>query len=177
MVEAVTGVPRQTIRIWKMQQWWKDLEKEILQDEEQELDAKLSKIIDKSLDAVTERIQNGEFILDSRTGTIKRVPVRLRDVHKVAIDLVDKRNLIRGKPTSITERISTEDVIRKLAEEFKSFIKGTDERVINNDDQTDEVGIQSSLGENGQESKQTKFIEGPGQETSDADRVLEKCGT
>ncbi|MCR4308176.1 MAG: hypothetical protein NUV80_06475 [Candidatus Berkelbacteria bacterium] len=134
LVAAACNVPNQTLRSWKTQQWWKDLEKEIKQDDEQVLDSKLSKIIDKSLDQVSERIENGEFILDSRTGTVKRIPVKLRDIHKVSVELIDKRNLIRGKPTSITERVSTEDVIRKLAEEFKNFINRVDEKVIEHDE-------------------------------------------
>ncbi len=130
MVEAVTGVPRQTIRIWKMQQWWKDLEREIRNEEDGELDAKLSRIIDKSLDAVSERLDNGEFILDSRSGHIKRVPVKMRDAQRVSSELLDKRNLIRGKPTSITEKVSVEDVVRKLAEQFAEFVRKPTEKVI-----------------------------------------------
>ena len=130
MVEAITGVPRQTIRIWKMQPWWKDLEREIRNEEDGELDAKLSRIIDKSLDAVSERLDNGEFILDSRTGHIKRIPVKMRDAQKVTTELIDKRNLIRGRPTSITEKISVEDIVRNLAKQFAEFVKKPSEKVI-----------------------------------------------
>lgn len=131
MVEAITGVPRQTIRLWKMQPWWKDLEREIRNEEDGELDAKLSRIIDKSLDAVGERLDNGEFLLDSRTGQIKRVPVKMRDAARVSTELLDKRNLIRGKPTSITEKISTEDIIKNLAQQFAQFVKNqTTEKII-----------------------------------------------
>lgn len=121
LVEAVTGVPRQTIRQWKMQPWWKDLESEIRQDEDTELDSKLSKIIDRTLDTVVDRLEHGDFLLDSRTGTIKRVPVKMRDAHRVATDIIDKRNLIRGKPTSITHKVTVEDAMLKLANEFKEW--------------------------------------------------------
>ena len=133
MVEAVTGVPSQTIRIWKMQQWWKDLVKEIQMSEDQELDGKLSKVIDRSIDVINDRLASGDFILDSRTGTIKRVPVKMRDAHKVTTDLLDKRNVLRGKPTSITERISTEDVLKKLALQFEEFTKFKKTRLIEGD--------------------------------------------
>lgn len=132
LVEAVTGVPRQTIRQWKMQPWWKDLVDEIQTEDDSELDGKLSRIINRSLDAVVDRIDNGDFILDSRSGTVKRVPVKLRDVHKVSTELIDKRNLIRGKPTSITQKVTVEDMMGKLADEFKKWAKlvRPDERVI-----------------------------------------------
>lgn len=121
LVSSVVDVPVTTLRQWKVQPWWKELEEEIRREDEYELDAKLSKIIDKSLDAVTERIEGGEFILDSKTGTVKRIPVKLKDVHRVAVDLVDKRNLIRGKPTSRTEKTHVVDTMEKLAQTFAEW--------------------------------------------------------
>ncbi len=140
LVEAVTGVPRQTIRQWKMQPWWKDLVDEIQTEDDSELDGKLSRIIDRSLDAVVDRIDNGDFILDSRSGTVKRVPVKLRDVHKVSTELIDKRNLIRGKPTSITQKVTVEDMMGKLADEFKKWAKlvRPDEKTIEGEFSKDE---------------------------------------
>lgn len=123
LVESVTGVPRATLKTWKLQPWWKELEEEIRREDEYQLDAKLSRIIDRSLDAVAERIDGGEFILDSKTGTIKRIPVKLKDVHRVAVDLVDKRNLIRGKPTSRVEKTETKDTLQRLAEQFASWVQ------------------------------------------------------
>lgn len=122
LVEVVTGVPRSTLKQWRLQPWWKELEEEIRREDEYELDAKLSKLIDKSLDAVAERIENGEFRI-SKTGQIQRVPVSLKDVHRVAVDLVDKRNLIRGKPTSRVEKSETVDTLQKLAAQFAEWVK------------------------------------------------------
>lgn len=133
MVTAVTGVPSQTIRLWKMQPWWKDLVREIQTSEDQELDGKLSRVIDKSIDVINDRLEKGDFILDSRSGTIRRVPVKFKDTHRVASDLLDKRNVLRGKPTSITERVSTEDVLRKLAAQFQEFTKFQKTKLIEGD--------------------------------------------
>lgn len=121
LVSSVVDVPVTTLRQWRLQPWWKELEEEIRREDEYELDAKLSKIIDRSLDAVAERIEGGEFRLDSRTGQIKRIPVTLKDVHRVAVDLVDKRNLIRGKPTSRVEKTETIDTMQKLAAQFAQW--------------------------------------------------------
>ena len=101
MVEAVTGVPAKTIRDWRMQPWWKELEDEIRCEETAELDSKLSKIVDRSLSTVMDRIENGDYILDSRTGVVRRIPVKLRDVHKVSTELIDKRLLLRKDKTCL----------------------------------------------------------------------------
>ena len=122
LVSAVTGIPSQTIHNWKMLPWWKELEGEIRRDENTQLDSKLSKIIDRSLDCVVDRIERGDFLLDSRTGDVRRVPVKLRDVHKVSVDLLDKRELIRGKKEATGDKSTVDDVIKKLAEQFKQFV-------------------------------------------------------
>jgi hypothetical protein len=123
LVSAVVDIPVSTLRQWKLQPWWKELIDEIHREDEFELDAKLSKIIDRTLDAVVERVEHGEFILDSKTGQVKRVPVKLRDVHRVSVDLIDKRNLIRGKPTSRVEKTETVDTLQKLAAQFAEWVK------------------------------------------------------
>ena len=123
MVEAVTGVNRHTIRQWKLQPWWREMVDQIQTESDQELDAKLSKIIERSLDAVNDRIENGDFIFDPKTGSIKRSPVKLRDVHRVSVDLLDKRDLIRGKPEQRVEQAQNADVLKKLADQFADWVK------------------------------------------------------
>lgn len=121
MVEAVTGVPSATIKQWKLQPWWLEMVNQIQTDSDQELDTKLSQIVDRSLDAVNERIEHGEFILDSKTGTVKRVPVKLRDVSRVAVDLLDKRDILRAKPIKQLEQAANIDVLKKLASQFAEW--------------------------------------------------------
>ena len=123
MVEAVTGVPRTTIKQWKMAPWWAEMVETIQTESDQELDAKLSNIIERSSDAVNERIEGGEFILDSKTGTVKRVPVKLKDVHRVAVDLLDKRDLIREKPMAQKEQAQSIDILQKLAGQFAAWVQ------------------------------------------------------
>lgn len=123
LVEAVTGVPRATIRQWKIQPWWKELEHQIQAEDDLELSGKLKKVVDKSLDVVSERIQNGEFKLDSRTGKVVRIPVSVRDAHRVTVDLIDKYQLIRGKPTTRSEKVENADVLVKLAQQFMEWAK------------------------------------------------------
>ena len=121
MVEAVTGVPRDLIRQWKMQPWWKELELEIRSEETAELDTKLAKIVDRTLDCIIDRVDNGDFILDSRSGTIKRVPVKLKDVHRVSTDLIDKRILLKKQEYVAQDKTTIDDVIKKLATQFAEF--------------------------------------------------------
>jgi hypothetical protein len=123
MVSAVTGVDHQLIRQWKGQPWWRELEAEIRQTQNIEMDTKLSKIVDKSLDAVLDRVENGDFIYDQKSGQIKRRPAALRDIHRVSVDMLDKRELLRGGASERKEntQISVVEQLKILAAEFAKW--------------------------------------------------------
>ena len=96
--------------------------------------SKLTQIVDKSLEVIQDRLINGDYILNKKTGEIHRRPASLRDASIVANTVVDKRQLLRGKPTSRTEKISVDARLLKLAEEFAKFaasrtIEGTSSSV------------------------------------------------
>lgn len=115
------GVPIRTLESWKISDWWKEIVKRIQSDEDQELDAKTSKVINKALDNLMDRIENGEYIYDQKTGQLKRTPAKLRDLNTAFNNLLDKRQLLRNKPTRIVEQQSTAVQLQNLAEQFKQF--------------------------------------------------------
>ena len=127
MIEVATGVPAQTIRHWRLQDWFKDLVSELQREDDYSADAKLTKIVNKALDAVVDRLENGDFMFDPKSQEFVRKPLLARDVTRIADTMFDKRNLLRGKPTSISgkqEQIS--DRLAKLAIEFTRFVNAKD---------------------------------------------------
>ena len=125
MVEAVTKVPASTIRKWRMEDWWKELEAMLREENSLELNAKLAKIVNKSLDIVMDRLDNGELVLDRPTGKIVRRPVYLKDASRVASDTIDRQALIaKVLSPQKAEQVSLDSQIKKLAEEFAKFVKG-----------------------------------------------------
>lgn len=122
-VAAMTGVSYDLIRQWKTQGWWKELELEIRQTQNIEMDTKLSKIVDRSLDAVLDRVENGDFIYDQKSGEIRRKPAALRDLHRVSVDTISKRELLRGNATERKEttQVSINEQLKMLAAEFAKW--------------------------------------------------------
>lgn len=165
MIEAATGVPRQTIRHWRLEDWFKDLISEIQREDDNNVDAKLTKIVSKSLDNVVDRLENGDYMYDPKQGKFIRKPMTGRDTARVADIMFDKRNLLRGKPTSISgkqEQIS--DRLLKLAQEFERFTRAkTIEGVII--DRKIGEGLQSEVGV-GEESIIPRIESSPSQEAS-----------
>lgn len=117
------GVPIRTLAQWQVSDWWKEMEKKIRSEEDQLLDAKLSKVIDKTLEKLMDSIENGEHVYDQKTGKIKRMPAKMRDLNTAFNTILDKRQLIRKQPTKIVEQQSTASQLQSLAESFAKFVQ------------------------------------------------------
>lgn len=123
LVAAITGVSEPLIRHWRQQPWWKEMELSIQTESDQELDAKLAKRVDKALDLVLDRLENGDFMYDPKTSQFIRRPVGLKDVNKVMVDMMDKRMLIRKQPKEVQNQEAVADILKNLASEFASMAR------------------------------------------------------
>ena len=117
-------VPVSTLNKWKASEWWKEQVAAIRNEEYDKLDVKLSKALDKALDQVMDRIEKGDHIYDPRTGAIRQIPAKLRDVNNAFNSIMDKRQLIRKQPTKIVEQQSTAAQLANLANQFAAFVSG-----------------------------------------------------
>lgn len=121
-VQDTTGVNINTFKQWQEARWYPDLVEEIRKTQRVELNTKLSKIVDKALAAVEDRIEDGEIILNSKTGALVRKPVSLRDASRVASDLMAQQNKLEEQSRGDTvQSESVQDVLKQLANEFAKF--------------------------------------------------------
>lgn len=123
LVAACTSVSEGTIRQWRTQPWWKELELSIQTETDQELDAKLAKRIDKALDVIWDRLENGDFMYDPKTSQFVRKPVSMKDTNKVMVDMQDKRLLLRKQPKEQQSQEAVSDILKNLAKEFEAMAK------------------------------------------------------
>lgn len=123
LVSAITGVDHTLIRKWKGQPWWKDMETQVRATENLQMDNKLSKIVDKSLDQVLDRVENGEVYWNPATKQLARKPASLKDITKVSVDILTKRELLRGNATERKEttQISVAEQLEALKVEFAKW--------------------------------------------------------
>lgn len=130
LTSRVLGIPEVTLRVWKASEWWKNAVEEIKLQEDMQMSARLKKIVDASLMAVEDRITNGDFVFDQKSGEMIRKQVNLRDAHKVATDLMDKKAIIEKAATPAQEEQKDEDRLLKLAEKFADFVTQKNKPVI-----------------------------------------------
>lgn len=125
LTSKMVGVPLETIHSWIKSDWWKDMVHTVRESENTKLSAKLQKVVEKSLDAVMDRVENGDFVFDSRSGEIKRIPAKLRDISRVLNDSVQNKFLLLEKTEEkqVNEIKTTDQKLADLADQFAKFVK------------------------------------------------------
>lgn len=120
-VAAVVGVSYGMVKQWKLMPWWKELEAEIIASRRVTQVNKLSKIVDKSLDVIGDRLEKGDFIYNNKSGEVIRKPVNLKDATSAANALMQRSAIIekltRDEVVAETTA-SINDQLKNLAEQF-----------------------------------------------------------
>lgn len=120
-----TGVPLMTISDWRNKtEWWVPAVAECRKRKQDEIDGKLTEIIDSALEQVTDRIRNGDSKV-TKDGIVK-VPMSGKELSWVAGILFDKRAALRGDPINITKSTTAEDQMKALENKFEEFAKKMD---------------------------------------------------
>ena len=116
---GIIGVGLPTVKHWRKQPWWQEIVEGFHDDDKVELDSKYQKIIRKALAVVDDRLENGNFQMDQKTGAIVRVPVSMSDTHRVMKDLVDQQQVLRkDKTVAVEAKETVNDKLVKLAQQF-----------------------------------------------------------
>lgn len=120
VVSAKLDIGYKTLQYWRYSQWWEELTKQIKQEGKIQLSNRLRSIADLALDAVKDRLENGEWVM-SPTGDLVRKQVSLRDAHTVAKDNIQNAIQIEAEPDQgqTNERIA--DRLSALADAFAKF--------------------------------------------------------
>lgn len=118
LTSSVLKIPEMTLRAWKQKDWWREIESELAVQEDIQLSSRLKRIVETTLSAAEDRIQNGDWIYNNKEGCLMRKPVNLRDVHKVTMDLIDKREHLSGKSHISQSVEAIDEKLDKLAQKF-----------------------------------------------------------
>lgn len=131
----LSGVPIQTLRSWRAQEDFQALLREVWEENNEKIDAQYTDIIEKTLVQLLDRLNNGDHRI-SPLGAVVRVPISAKDLQGIQASTVDKRQLLRGLPTSRSEsgvsvKETTVKRLEQLAETFESLARlGRKPRVI-----------------------------------------------
>lgn len=120
LVSGALKIPFDTLKVWKTSEWWKELEGELRVQDDLQLSTRLQKIVTKSYDVIEDRLENGDFVYDQKTGTMRRKPVAMKDAHRVAVDLMEKRDVLveRHMDGNSVTKDKIEETLADLAKNF-----------------------------------------------------------
>ena len=137
LVADLAGISYQTLRLWKTQEWWKDLVTEIRAARNITLDNKMTALVDRSLDLVGDRLENGEMYFDVKTQEWARRPVNLTAALKATDTLLNQQNILAKKEqveTGAQAAATVADTIKGLLTEFAKFTKKPQIEVVDVED-------------------------------------------
>lgn len=118
----MTGISYDMIGHWKKQPWWPELYEEVKREHREVVQSKIGQLAVASLEIIEDRLQNGEYVLNNKTGEIIKKPVSIRDANQVMNNLLTqhtKLEELNHKETVVNETVS--DVLNQLAKEFAKF--------------------------------------------------------
>jgi len=122
---AALGIYLRTIQLWATSQWWKDLLDTLRHQNSIELSTKLRKIAGKALEVTHDRLENGDFIYDQKTGLLVRKPVTARDAARIATSVLDQVRAEEKKEESERKDSQVAGRLDQLAEAFAQFARKT----------------------------------------------------
>ena len=120
-VAKLTDVPIPTIREWRQEVWWNDIQKQIFAEQNEKLSAQISGVLEKAITQITDRLENGDQTYNPKTGEITRKPIEAKVLTSLFDSLSHQRRVTRGEPTSITAKVQVDDRLKQLEEAFLRF--------------------------------------------------------
>jgi hypothetical protein len=134
--EQQSSVPVPTLENWRKSSWWDDLVNQIQTAQSTKQNNKLTHLINKSLGIIDDRLENGELILNNKTGELVRKPVGIRDATRAASELMQRQ--VQLNKTIAVENIqkqTVDETLKFLAQEFAKMVNRKPE-VIDMEDAT-----------------------------------------
>lgn len=142
LTASLTKVNLATINRWKTLPQFKELMDQVIIAKKTETKNKLSKQVDLALQVVEDRLVNGDFQWDPKTSQMVRVPVKVRDAHRIAVDMIDRNEILEANIAKIQnkEETSQKNALADLAAAFEKF-SNTVKQEQNTIDVTDVVEV------------------------------------
>lgn len=122
LASEVFNISYDTLSSWKKSEWWGQLVEELRASAKAKRGTKLSSIIDTSLELIQDRLENGDWIYDNKTGKPVRRPVSLRDVTQVTNNLIEKQLKMEEMADRLdTNKNTVQETLAILAKEFQKL--------------------------------------------------------
>jgi hypothetical protein len=122
LVSETQEIPYPTLMQWKKADWWPQLIDELRLIKKAKGAAKLDKVLQLGVEVISDRLENGDFILNNKTGQVVRKPVSLRDATQVTNAMMTRQLQMEELAAKMENRDnSMADTLTLLAKEFQKW--------------------------------------------------------
>lgn len=122
-VSASMNIPYDTLRTWRASKWWNEMAMEVRTEGHLALSHKMQKLADKAMEVTLDRLENGDSVIDNRTGELRLKPVSMRDAHQVAVSFQDRAIKLTAGPGDQAAQVQIGDRLAAIAEAFAKMVK------------------------------------------------------
>lgn len=120
-VAKLTDVPIPTLRLWRQEPWWVEIQKQIFQEQNEKLSGQISRVLNTTIENLEDRLLHGDTTYNPKTGEITRKPIEAKVLASLFESLSHQRRITRGEPTAISAKIGVSDRLNQLEEAFIRF--------------------------------------------------------
>lgn len=119
LVSEQTGIAYAVLQMFKKEPWWAEAVEQIRAQRAVHKNNKIEKIIELGLDVVEDRLENGDFILNNKTGQIIRKPVSAKEAGNITTGLIQRQTAIEELAKKHnTEQHTVQETLVLVAKEF-----------------------------------------------------------
>lgn len=118
LTSGATGIPIRTLFLWKTKNWWKDMVAALKREEKLTLSAKTKRILDLSMEQTLDRLENGDFVIDQKSGAFLRKPVSARELNQITKDMMERKEQLDISTEEKQELKGYDDKLAILAQRF-----------------------------------------------------------
>lgn len=142
---AVPGLKPATLRQWKSRcAWWDKAEQHAKTLLQTDLDYAYTRMLHRTEKEIFDRVENGDTVL-AKDGSMVRKPLGGKDLMYIHGIIHDKRAMIRGEPTSRTEKVNPMDVVQELAK----VLQKQGEQTVVPEENWHDIGDEAVTGDDG----------------------------
>lgn len=124
LVSEQTGVHYNTLVEWKKSEWWPEVVAQLRQEKKSKQNANITKLIEQSLDVMADRLENGDYVLNNKTGQVVRKPVGVKEATTIAHQLLQRQTAIEELENKMARSEDTvQETLSLLAKEFQKWNK------------------------------------------------------
>lgn len=120
---ASLNIPLVTLKSWRYSSWWDDMIADLKTESSLKLNNRLKNIATKSLDLLEDRLQNGDYIFNQKTGELIRKPVVAREINAVARTSLEAVRQMEKDEIYKVNQEKQQSQLELLAERFEAFAK------------------------------------------------------